>query len=895
MSDEDLSTPESTKLAILRSLCANSREELEIAQENYQQTELNDLEFQGVESKLLELIKKCYLAGGPPTTGLLKSQAARDNDLSFKLYIEGVENTSPLLGSNYTITLQNYLEDKGVEKLNDALQATAQIARDGRELRGAKLQKGLTDAIAHIQDATSKIQRFIDPSSKSMSNEEAVEFLTEEYIKRRNQPTLAYGVATGISCLDDVTKGGQPGEMWVVGGFTSHGKCQNPLSEVLDFDTGDFKTLKDLMEEGKLPLVASYNEEKQEVVLKRMSKIWEGEKRREVKFNVGGVQQRVGDTHPFLTPQGWVKAGDLKELDLVAVPRRIPWEAQEKDLNQAEILGLMLGDGSYTEYTPTFSTYTQEGEERIEKLLTALNQPYSKSGYKKDERLFRLLKKPKYLDDIQYSRAWEKKIPKDWFLAGNETAKALLKGLWQSDGWVSYGKAGLEIGYSCTSHILIKQIRILLMRLGISSSEQKPKYGKYKKQDGEVKICKMVYRLRVKSMKDFYTLISHDVPKVKLSENLYKNESSFPKSLLPKDWVDSCYKKELQLREGKKLSRKDRNSREHRWAYKLTHNSTGSLRLSTVQEALEKVPDVRIQKIIDEIDWSHIYNWEISEEEKPTLDFEVPETHNAMVDFSIQHNSSFCLNSARYAAVEGGMNILVFTLEMSKEQVWRILACGHSANPRFNGRKPLSYSNQKSGTFDSEDENFYLNEVLPDLINPLYGKIIVETPSGTAATMNSIRAKAEAINRTTPLDMILIDYVGLVSGEKKVDHKQMLNENLKMAKQMAIEFDRGRGIFLMTPHQINRAGFDRASKAMGVYDIAALSDANEAERSSDVVITIYQDRPHQQKKEAVITMLKNRDGAILEPWNIYSPPEHRYMADLDINDVSSLEIRTLDA
>lgn len=249
--------------------------------------------------------------------------------------------------------------------------------------------------------------------------------------------------------------------------------------------------------------------------------------------------------------------------------------------------------------------------------------------------------------------------------------------------------------------------------------------------------------------------------------------------------------------------------------------------------------------------------------------------------FTSHGKSTFALHWSRYLAIEGGFNVLIFSLEMSKKQVWRVLACGHSSHPKWE-RPPLDYEKIKSGTLNKEDEAFYLNEVLPDLKNPEYGRIEVETPSGHT-TMSEIRARAEVINRTYPLDMILIDYIGLLGADKgkgKSDRRQIINDNLVAAKQMALEFDHGNGILVLAPHQINRQGFKKASENAGIYEIEALSDANEAERSSDVVLTIYQDVALRQKKEAVICNLKNRDGRLVTPFNIYMPAEHKFVADL---------------
>jgi replicative DNA helicase len=462
---------EETINRILRSLCANRPEESDTALENFAQTNFAQLNFDGPALQLLEHIKRYHTTlSGPPSSQELSNQCARLGETEESLLAQELIAHDPLWGANYNALLESYREDLGKEFLKEALQQAAQIAEDGTEERvGREIVKrrGLEDASHYLIEQIVKIQRTVDPTQRSMDNEAAASYLHQQYIKRRDQPTLAYGMATGFYTIDDATKGGQIGELWTVAGFISHGK------------------------------------------------------------------------------------------------------------------------------------------------------------------------------------------------------------------------------------------------------------------------------------------------------------------------------------------------------------------------------------------------------------------------------TSLCLNWARYLSVEGGFNGMIFSLEMTDDQVWRILATGHSAHPKWNGRDPLDYDKVKSGTLSREDELFYLNELLPDLENPEHGRIEVLTPTGHT-TMSNIRAQAEVLNRSCPLDYIIIDYIGLLGSEKgsRVDKKERINENIVRAKQMAIEFDRGAKLLVITPHQINRGGYKKAQENGGIYEVEALSDANEAERSSDVVICIYQDPPMRQKSEATICMLKNRDGRIIEPFNVYAPPPNRFMADI---------------
>lgn len=252
--------------------------------------------------------------------------------------------------------------------------------------------------------------------------------------------------------------------------------------------------------------------------------------------------------------------------------------------------------------------------------------------------------------------------------------------------------------------------------------------------------------------------------------------------------------------------------------------------------------------------------------------------------------STFLINWARHLVYEGKFNVLYFSLEMDKEQVWRIMACGHACHPQFN--RPLEYEKIKSGTLEIEDASFYLNTVLPDLENSS-GHLEIHHPHGPT-TIDDIRAYAEVTNRDHPLDAIFIDYLAIMASPRgfRMSRQERINENILRAKQLATEFDNGYGVFVCSPHQISRKGLARAKENGGIYDTEAIADTSEIERTADVLFTVYQDDVMKQKREALITHLKSRDSRIVDPFNVYCPTEYRFVAELAQVDENQL-VKTL--
>ena len=74
--------------------------------------------------------------------------------------------------------------------------------------------------------------------------------------------------------------------------------------------------------------------------------------------------------------------------------------------------------------------------------------------------------------------------------------------------------------------------------------------------------------------------------------------------------------------------------------------------------------------------------------------------------------------------------------------------------------------------------------------------------------------------------MIVIDYVSLLTadGGGRKSKQETVSDNIMEAKRMAMEFDGGKGVLVVTPHQINRKGYAMAAQNDGVYEMEALAE-----------------------------------------------------------------------
>ncbi|HJW80876.1 MAG TPA: DnaB-like helicase N-terminal domain-containing protein, partial [Acidiferrobacterales bacterium] len=156
------------------------------------------------------------------------------------------------------------------------------------------------------------------------------------------------GVSTGFKDLDDMTSGLQAGDLVIVAGRPSMGKCVAHDSELV-LDDGSVTTIEQLYRSGRGQRVGTLSDNFKLGRTAPSDYVDDGIK------PVFEVTTRLGRriettlTHPFLTLGGWRPLHELREGDVVAVPRQLPVFGTEK-LRECEVklLAYLIGDGSLT-------------------------------------------------------------------------------------------------------------------------------------------------------------------------------------------------------------------------------------------------------------------------------------------------------------------------------------------------------------------------------------------------------------------------------------------------------------------------------------------------------------------------------------------------------------------
>jgi replicative DNA helicase len=207
--------------------------------------------------------------------------------------------------------------------------------------------------------------------------------------------------------------------------------------------------------------------------------------------------------------------------------------------------------------------------------------------------------------------------------------------------------------------------------------------------------------------------------------------------------------------------------------------------------------------------------------------------------------TAFCLNVAQYAATENQVPTVIFSLEMSKEQLALRMLCSEA---RVDNHK------LRSG-FIAENEWGKLTLAAGRLAE---ASIFIDDTAGMSVF--EMRAKARRLKAEHGLGMIIVDYLQLMSGSKSRSdsREQEISEISRSLKALAKELS----VPVLGLSQLNRRLEDRTDKRPYMAD---LRESGAIEQDADVIIFIYRDEVYHPDSEetkgtAEIIIGKQRNG-----------------------------------
>lgn len=206
--------------------------------------------------------------------------------------------------------------------------------------------------------------------------------------------------------------------------------------------------------------------------------------------------------------------------------------------------------------------------------------------------------------------------------------------------------------------------------------------------------------------------------------------------------------------------------------------------------------------------------------------------------------TSFAMNIAEHNSLNDINATAVFSMEMPRAQLIERMASGLGKIP---------YGRIRNGKLEGDD----WKKLTDATAKIAASKLFIDDTS--ALSVSEIRARSRRLARTTPLSLVVVDYIQLMDLGGTDNTTEGLNNITKGLKQLA----RDLSVPVIALSQLNRGVESRNDKRPVMSD---LRGSGGIEQDADVVICLYRDEVYDEaspdKGIAEIITRKQRNGAI---------------------------------
>ena len=222
--------------------------------------------------------------------------------------------------------------------------------------------------------------------------------------------------------------------------------------------------------------------------------------------------------------------------------------------------------------------------------------------------------------------------------------------------------------------------------------------------------------------------------------------------------------------------------------------------------------------------------------------------------------TALALNIAIHVAAVERKHVAIFSLEMSKEQLVKRLLSQES-----------HVDSQKLRTGNLADSEWAALIEGAETV----GKSLLAIDDTPGITVSELRSKCRKLQMEQGLDMIIIDYLQLMSGSKKAESRQNeVSEISRSLKAIARELS----VPILALSQLNRKAEERSDHRPQLSD---LRESGAIEQDADVVMFIDRERSeNEEANKATVIIAKQRNGPIGDV-NLMWLPKYTQFKDMD--------------
>lgn len=224
--------------------------------------------------------------------------------------------------------------------------------------------------------------------------------------------------------------------------------------------------------------------------------------------------------------------------------------------------------------------------------------------------------------------------------------------------------------------------------------------------------------------------------------------------------------------------------------------------------------------------------------------------------------SAFAFGIAAHAAIREKATVMVFSLEMPKEQIVMRIMSGEAG-----------INMQKIRTGDLKAEEIFR---IADNFNTVgESNILIDDAPG--ATVAEIRSKCRRVQAQQGLDIVVIDYLQLMQSTSKRDSRVLeVAEMTRGLKMIARELN----VVIILLSQLSREPDKRKDHTPLMSD---LRESGSIEQDADVIMMLYRPATYPETQEAMdgdntsyINVAKHRNGATANLKVMWVPEIARY-------------------
>jgi hypothetical protein len=193
-----------------------------------------------------------------------------------------------------------------------------------------------------------------------------------------------------------------------------------------------------------------------------------------------------------------------------------------------------------------------------------------------------------------------------------------------------------------------------------------------------------------------------------------------------------------------------------------------------------------------------------------------------------------------YNAAKAGLHVLHIPLETDVDEennAYAVIHAQHICTRRDNG---YSKTRLEQALFTKEEEDYFFNTVVTNYKEAIGKNLTIYSPD-MSRSWADVKAIIERENYKQKVDLVIIDYLTMLSTPGARDEKADKIAIVQEAKKLALTANQGTGLCILTPIQGSRKGYEDAQAHDGVWTTAGIYMYSELDKSLDNCFYVYLD------------------------------------------------------